>query len=462
MDERLKRLIARREAAAEERERLVSQRKAITDLAEEEAREELAPEEDTEFRDLTGQIKTKDTEIRSYDERITELSEEAEREQQLTAGAAAVRRAQARAQVTSEARTYEKGNGRSYLLDIARMTLNVDGNGEARTRLERHANEVATDKEYRADLNRTDGTGGYFVPPLWMMNQWIELARPGRATANLVANQALPPGTDSINIPKVATGTAAAVQTADNSAVNQTDLTDTSVSAPVRTIAGQQSVALQLMEQSPVNFDEVIFRDLVADYATKVDLQVINGTGSNGQVTGILPTPGITTVTYSDTSQAPNTLYAALANAIQQVHTGRFQPPTVIVMHPRRWGKLLSMVDSQNRPLFLPGANSPMNAMGTLSAVDSQQVVGQMQGLPIVTDPNIPTNVSTNQDVILVMRASDSILYESGLRTRVLQEVKAQNLTVVLQVYSYLAFTAARYPASVVQITGAGLATPTF
>ena len=441
---------------------MFAQRKAITDLAEEEAREEFSAEEDTEFRDLTGKIKLKDTEIVGYDERIQELSEEAERENTLTAGAAAVRKAQARAQVTSEARTYEKGNGRSYLLDLARVSLNQDGGGDSRSRLERHAQEVATDKEYRVDLNRTDGTGGYFVPPLWMMSDWIALARPGRATANVCQNQALPQGTDSINIPKIATGAATAVQTADNAAVQQTDLTDTSVTAPVRTIAGQQSLALQLLEQSPVNFDQVIFGDLVADYAAQVDKQVINGTGASGQMLGITATGSIGSVTYSDTTQSPVTLYSAIANAIQTIHTTRFLPPTVIVMHPRRWAKLLAAVDSQNRPLFLPSTNGLNNAMGVLQAVDSQSVVGQMQGVPVVTDPNIPTTVSTNQDVILVMRASDLLLFESGLRTRVLQEVKGQNLEVVLQVYNYLAFTAARYPQSVVQITGAGLSTPSF
>ena len=444
MDERLKRLIANREKAAQAREQLLAKRKAITDVAEEEARDELSEEEDTEFRDLTSQIAEKDKSLGDYDERIRELSDEAEREQHLSAGAIALRKAQARAVVTSEARTYDRGNGRSYFLDLARVRMGEDPTSEAGDRLQRHAREVETDKEYRAPLNRTDGTGGYFVPPLWLMNQ------------------ALPPGTDSINIPKILTGTATAVQTADNAAVQETDLTDTFVNAPVKTIAGQETLALQLMEQSPVNFDEVIFQDLTADYATKVDLQVISGSGSSGQVQGIIGTSGIGTVSYTDTAQAPNTLYSAIANAVQTVHTTRFQPPTVIVMHPRRWGKLLASVDSQNRPLFLPNANTPMNAMGVLENVDSQAVVGQMHGLPVVTDPNIPTNLNTNQDTILVMRASDIILYESSLRTRVLQEVQSANLSVVLQVYSYVAFTAARYPQSVVQITGAGLATPTF
>ena len=125
-------------------------------------------------------------------------------------------------------------------------------------------------------------------------------------------------------------------------------------------------------------------------------------------------------------------------------------------------GWFLSLLDNQQRPLFLPGANSPMNVAGVLEAVDSQQRVGQMAGLPVITDPNITTTAGAgnNEDIIFVMRASDLVLYESGVRARVLPETKSATPTVVLQLYGYVSFTAARYPASIVEITG--LTAPTF
>jgi HK97 family phage major capsid protein len=465
MDERLKRLIAKRGQAAADRETLVNKRGAITDLAAEEAREDLLPEEDAEFRELTAQIAAKDEELRSLDERIKELTEEAERSARLTEGALAVKRAKARVNV-SEGRIYERGNGRSYLQDLARVQLNMDADGGSRERLMRHALDVQADAanpELR-DLNRTDGNGGYAVPPLWLMSQFIELARAGRAYANAVNNQPLPSGTDSINIPKIATGTATAVQTADNGAVQETDLTDTFINAPVRTIAGQQDVAIQLLDQSPVSFDEVIFRDLVADYATKANLQVISGTGSSGQVTGVRATSGIETITYDDATPTVAKLYSKIADAVQRVHTLRFMAPTLIAMHPRRWAYLLAASDGNGRPLVVPEAGNPQNAVATLGAVASEQIVGQMHGLPVITDPSMPTTLGagTNEDVIHVLRASDLLLYESGIRSRVLPEVGSGNLTVRLQVYGYLAFTAARYPKSVVEIGGTGLVAPSF
>ena len=80
----------------------------------------------------------------------------------------------------------------------------------------------------------------------------------------------------------------------------------------------------------------------------------------------------------------------------------------------------------------------------------------------MVTDPNIETNLcaGSDEDPVYVLRASDVVLWESGIRARVLPETKAQNLTVLLQLYGYLAFSAARYPQSIVEI--AGLSPPTW
>jgi HK97 family phage major capsid protein len=463
MDEMLKRLMDRLTDANKRREGLVEARKAIVEVAKQEKRDgdTLTEDEDKEFRSYTEQIKTADEEIRSLDERITELSDEEKRSQ--AAAAAARRAASVNAQLrVTEARTYERGSRNSYLRDLA--AANIQGDYEARERLQRHAEEVKVEPEYKEyrDLNRADGSGGAFVPPAWLMGQYIELARAGRPTANLFNTQPLPPGTDSINIPRVLTGTATAVQPQDNDPVQEVDLTDSSLSIPVRTVAGQQDVAIQLLDQSPINFDELVFRDLIADYATKVNLQVLAGTGAAGQVTGLMTQAGATAVTVTATTVAG--LYSAIANATSQIYASRFGAPDVVVMHPRRWAWLVSQLDSSSRPLVVPAAQGPNNAVATFGGLGVQQVVGSIQGLPVVTDPSIPTNrgAGTNEDAVLVMKADDVVLYESGIRTRVLQETLSGTLTVRLQVYGYLAFSAGRYANSLARITGVGLVAPTF
>lgn len=355
----------------------------------------------------------------------------------------------------TEPRTYAKGNGRSYFQDLVRVQRGLDDTGDALERLQRHAQDV----QEQRDMDTTDGHGGYFVPPAWLVDQFVPKARAGRAYADTVSKLPLPAGTNSINVPKVLTGTATAIQTNDNAAVNEQDMDDVSIEAKVRTIAGQTDVAIQLLDQSPVSFDEVIFRDLIADFNTKVDLQVLTGTGTTGQVLGVRNTPGITTIAVA--SQTVSAFYAAIADAIQRVNTGRYLPPEHIVMHPRRWAALTAAVDTDERPLVLPAAAST-NGIATLDGVASQQVVGQLQGLPVVTDPNIGTTygTGTNEDVVYVQRSSDLMLFESLIRSRVLPEVGSGTLTVRLQVYGYIAFTAARYPESVVELTG--LTAPTF
>jgi HK97 family phage major capsid protein len=461
MEEFLKRLMSQREEAAKERETLVSKRQAILDVAEAAGLENLTEVEDGEFRSFTKEIEKTDARISGLDERIEEQRAEIARSGKLSDGDKRLREARRMVESVREQATYVKGDPRrSYLKDM--VTVAIPGRAdadEARERLNRHAMDVDSLPEYR-NLNRTDGSGGYAVPPAWLVDQYIALARAGRPVANVVQNQVLPGGTNSINIPKLATGTATAIQNGDNTNVQETDLTDSFVTAPVQTIAGQQGLSIQLLDQSPIAFDEVVFRDLTQDHAAKVDQQVLYGSGGSGQVQGIHGTSNILSVASNGTTIAY--VYAAVANAIQQIHANRFLPPDVIVMHPRRWGWFLSLLDSSSRPLFLPNANNPVNAGGILEKVDSQQVVGQMHGLPVITDPNLTTTngAGSNQDYVYVLRASDLILWESGLRTRVLPETRATSLTVLLQVFSYVAFSAGRYPQSVAEITG--LTAPTW
>lgn len=423
-------------------------------------------------KELTFQETRSMDDIRELNKRISEQEEEVRRAGDDNPTLSRIRSKAVTGSIeVREKAQYHKHAPYSYLQDLMKTSLNMDTDGEARRRLLNHSQDVAERPEYR-DLDRNDATdpakGGYAVPPAWMMDQFIELARPGRAFANLVQNQPLPGGTDSINIPKIASGTTTGVQYPDNSAVAGIDLQDTFINAPVRTIAGQQGVAIQLLDQSPIAFDDVIFRDLAADYSSRVDKQVIEADGSGGNVKGVLATPGIDTIAVRGTGAGSavvvGDVYRSIADAVQRIHSKRFQPPEVVVMHPRRWGWLLASLDNSDRPLFLPAANNGMNVQGVLTAVASQQVVGQMHGLPVVTDPNVPTTLgaapNNDEDIIIVTRASDLILWESGIRARVLPEIKADTLTVLLQIYGYLAFTAERYPQSTAVI--AGLRQPVF
>jgi HK97 family phage major capsid protein len=191
---------------------------------------------------------------------------------------------------------------------------------------------------------------------------------------------------------------------------------------------------------------------------------VISGSNASGQVKGLISAAG-TTVTYTDATPTVGELYPKLADAVNAIHTNIFRNAEAIVMHPRRWYWILAALDTTNRPLAVPNPNyQGFNPIAVGQGAVAQGVAGTLLGLPVYLDANIPTDdgVGTDQDVVLVLRASEHVLYESSLRTRVLPDVGSGTLTVRLQLYSYLAFTAERYAKATTKITGTGLIAPTF
>lgn len=361
-------------------------------------------------------------------------------------------------QVRSEPTVYGEGSGKSYFRDLARSNAPGGGDDEARQRLTRHAQEIRVDLEARANMDATDGAGGEFLPPLWLMEKYVPLARAGRVTADLCGPQPLPAGVDSVNLPKVATGTAAGTQTPGGSVTN-TGMTTTSVSAPVVTKAGQQVFPMQMIDQSPINFDEVVMADLLGALAVDVDSYVLAAA-----TYGILSISGTNAVTYTDASPTVAELYPKYADGDQKITTNRFLPAQARVMHPRRWAWHLAALDGQNRPLVVPDPQGPANAFAGMTDVRAEGSVGTLQGLPVYLDPNVPVNLGsgTNEDRIITARFDDLNLWESAIRTRVLYETDADTLSVRLQVWEYLAFIAGRLPKAIAIIAGTGLITPTF
>ena len=358
--------------------------------------------------------------------------------------------------VTGEKLTYERGNGRSVFADLARSSLTADT--EAQARLAAHNREMQV--EMRTNPNQTAGQGGEFIAPIWMQEEWIKLPRAGRAVADSLNRKPFP-GTNSLNLPKISTGTATAVQSSDAESVKSTDATTTSVTGAAQTIAGQQDVSMQLVDLGNPGMDEVLLDDLGRDYNQRVDILCINSSTSNAK--GLLQLSGTNSVTWTTSTPTLPALYPKIASAIAEVSTGIYRPPTVIAMHPRRWAFCLASLDSQNRPLITPYAG--INAAGQVEGVAAEAQVGSMQGLPVIVDANLPTNegAGTNQDAILVYSAPDVLLFEDEIpRLRALKEVLSGTLQVRFQAYGYVTLIAGRLPKAISKLTGSGLVSPTF
>ena len=311
------------------------------------------------------------------------------------------------------------------------------------------------------------GAGGEFAPPLWLVDEFVALARAGRVTADQVVGHDLPEGVSSINIPKVSGGGATAVVQTQNTTITEQSMTTTSVSSGITEISGKQTVSIALMRQSGIPIDNIIVADLAAAYAVNLDTQVINGANASGELRGLI-TAG-TTITYTTTVPsvvsvtAANSFYSKILGAKSAVESGRKLPADKIIMTPTRWNWVLSALDTGNRPLVVP--NGPaFNQAAVTGAPAAEGFAGTLLGLPVYTDPNIPANLgaATNQDVVFVLRSSDIHLWESDVEATSFDATLADQNSILFRVLGFAAFIPHRHQASVQVISGTGLVAPTF
>lgn len=423
-----------------------------------------------EVRDLTevelANVEALNLEIKKLDERIEQMSDIEIRNQKAAELAAKVdAKAEPKKEVraggaviTREELTYSTRGDYDFLTDALKATFKTDG--DAQERISRHQREMAI--EYRAaDTSSFAG----LVVPAYLVDLYAPLARAGRPFADACRKHSLGNQGMSVVISKINTGTTVAYQTSQNTAAVSQDIADTTLTVNVNTIAGQQSVSKQALLRG-YNIEQVVLGDLIRAYHTKLDNALLNGTGSNGQPTGLITMTSGILVTYTATTGTVAGVFPKIADAIQQVQSNVFANPNAIIMHPRRLGFFLAGLDSQNRPLVVPTANNPVNAIGVGNGVPGYGQTGyQILGLPIIVDANIATNAgaSTNQDTIFVVDLNECHLFEeAGQPTYVQFEEPNGKVAINTVLFGFSAFTAERYPNAIAQINGTGLATPSF
>jgi HK97 family phage major capsid protein len=354
--------------------------------------------------------------------------------------------------------TYRRHGEHSLFRDLYNRDVKHDS--AAAERLGRHIEEMKGEGAY--DLSTaTDEAGGALVAPLYLQEEFVDRATAGRVIADAIGTRELPPNTDSINLPKINSGTGVEEQ-ADNEAVKETDATFGMLAADVKTRAGMQDVPQQLVDRSVPGIDEVIYSDLVKEYAVRLDVGVINSAVTNNK--GLLQVTGINAVTYTDASPTLGELYPKIANGVGLIHEGIFLPGDAIFMAPRRWAWCLSAQDESKRPLITPYA--PQNAAGSTKGAVATGLVGDVQGLPVFVDPNIPTNLGagTNEDRIIIVRRDELYVWEdpAGPYLETFRDVGSGTLQVRFRLHNYWAQLNARRPKAISVVSGTGLATPTF
>ena len=370
-----------------------------------------------------------------------------------------------RVSITHEPLTYrspQEGGRHSYFHD--RFVAEKDPEADARIR--QHGNEMrvlseetTTRKlpdgtEVRVNPSRTDGKGGYFSPPRWLVDQAATAPRPNRVLAALVPNFPLPPGASEISIPALTTGTKVEPD-ADNAPNIDQDIVDARVSSPVVSVSGQEDVAIQWLEQAPpgAHVDSFIFKDMEESFNANLEEQCIVGAGSSEggpfeQFTGLLNLTGINTVTYTDGSPTGPKMFPELGKAFAAIGKKRYMPPEAWMMTTARWAWLCTQEDNSARPLILACNNDTSNFP-----------VGSLLGIPVYLNDALPLTrgAAKNQDIIVCCRPKDFMLLESEPKLAIMEDVLSGTMEVRLIMNRYVAFLGGKYPSGVSVIQGSGL-----
>ena len=108
-------------------------------------------------------------------------------------------------------------------------------------------------------------------------------------------------------------------------------------------------------------------------------------------------------------------------------------PPDLVVMGVTRYGRFLKLKDTTGRPVIPQETAGPMNVVG----VGSVNVDGRIQGLGVIASDGVSTT-GTYPDSIVVLRAADTVLFESNVTQFRFEEVAGPE-SIKLGIWAYAA-----------------------
>lgn len=141
----------------------------------------------------------------------------------------------------------------------------------------------------------------------------------------------------SLKVPRVTTGPTTAVQATENTAASETDLVEELGTNPITTITGQGDMSQQLVDRSePGMADVVLARELGASLAASLDLQILQGSGTSGQMLGLTAVTGIGSTSYADATPTQQESFTTLLKAASDQAVALGRAGDAILLHPRR------------------------------------------------------------------------------------------------------------------------------
>jgi hypothetical protein len=309
---------------------------------------------------------------------------------------------------------------------------------EAQRRLAIAVERAPHEREYR-DLTTGDPGGAGVIPtgaPVTVAEAFASALRAKAVLASVLRREPLPEAGMVVEAPRIATGVGVAVQASQLGGVQETDPDTDVVSSPVATIAGQVDLSRQLFDRALIDADRWIGQELGEAAAAVLDSQVMNGSGSSGQLRGLLNVSGVTTIARTQASPTAATNYSGLGDlyrATAEAYGGR---PSAIVLAPRRFAFIEAELDR----------------------------VPNYFDLEVVVSASVPVNLGggSNEDRPIFLAADEIVLFLGEPRFSVFPEAGSVSATVRIRVHQFAALLAGRKPASIGVGTGTEWQTPTF
>ena len=314
--------------------------------------------------------------------------------------------------------------------------------------------------EVRSGITTATGSGGAWVVPVWLLDRTIYYNLPARPFLDALNPIALPPSGMTINVPAQTGPAAVSVHGTQNSAIAETDVTSGTIPLAVQPIFGGQTISVEQLERKSWggSFDQMIMRSLQQAYDQECDTIALAAA-----LVGAVP------ITYAGTfsmttANGAGGFYSKLAGAIATVEqaAGVLAMPNAVFLSSQRWAFMLAQADGDSRPLVVPTAQGPNNAVANASIGGPQGLVGSMLGLDVYKDLSIPT-IGTNPvtDQALVLDTTKVLALEAAPTFETFPATLANQGSVYMRLHGYLAVGALQ-DGSVCSIQGSAMSIPQF
>jgi HK97 family phage major capsid protein len=178
---------------------------------------------------------------------------------------------------------------------------------------------------------------------------------------------------DTLVVPRWTADTTAA-WVAEAGTISSTDATADQITATPRKVAGLQRVSNEALVDSNPALLDVVAAGLVRACALKVDLGMLEGSGTPPEIRGLKNVSGITLNSDLGANGLKPVNLDTWASAIGSVLTANGDPAAV-VMHPRTWGTLIQIKEATGsvKPVLQASAGS-----------GGQAVERRIYGLPVL------------------------------------------------------------------------------